>query len=97
MASNDDYAYQGADNVRHKLPQRLQERITAIFREQEDDGTSSWWAWFDAGWSSEMDPGNLHTDHERTKAEIITRIKNAVPCDCDDCKEELADRKKPTK
>lgn len=92
MASNDAYASTDADNIRHTLPQYLQERCSAVFREGVGRD-ASWWLWLDYGWSSEMDPGGCHTDHETTKAEIMTRLRNAVPCQCEECVMELAARK----
>ncbi len=55
--------------------------------EHDQDG---WWAYYKDGWKSSFDPcAPIHFDHEGTKREILRRIREAVPCDCDECLEAI--------
>jgi hypothetical protein len=44
----------------------------------DDDG---WWAEYAVGWCSSLDP-QCHTEHEDTKAEVVTLVRAAIPCRC---------------
>lgn len=52
--------------------------------ENDSDG---WWAYYIPGWKSADDPvGIQHQDRADTKREILQMVREAVPCDCADCK-----------
>ncbi len=59
-------------------------KIKEIYR--DDDG---WWLAYNPGWQSSNDPG-CHGEHEDTKREVLALAKNALPCDCEDCKAALS-------
>lgn len=45
------------------------------------------WIYYRNGLKSYTDPvGNQHQDHEDTVREIAYCVRNAMPCDCGDCK-----------
>lgn len=46
-----------------------------------------WWIDLPAGW---IIPGDCHGIVEDTKAAALRRLRDAVPCDCDDCRQRLA-------
>lgn len=65
-----------------RVPKKYEERIETI--EHDIDG---YWVYLNYGWH--WDDYGLHTIHEDTHAEILKRIRETEPCDCDRCIEGL--------
>ena len=73
------------------LPASLARYASRIADYSDERGSDNGiWVSYKAGWKSYTDPvGNLHSDHEDTVATLVVCARNAMPCDCDDCKLEL--------
>jgi hypothetical protein len=52
---------------------------------EHDDGETTYWVHLNAGWSSPMDPGALHTIHERRMTDVAAQVRRAPKCSCEDC------------
>jgi hypothetical protein len=51
-----------------------------------DPNDGSLWVYYPHGWKSGSDPmGCQHQDHIDNKSEVRSSIKDAIPCDCEDC------------
>lgn len=66
-------------------PRKIKPIIAEV--EKDEDG---YWAYYKPGYKSATDPiGAQHWDHEDTRREIMSLVKSAIKCDCDECKKEL--------
>lgn len=61
-------------------------KIEEIYRDHD-----GWWLHYAPGWKSSADPvGAWHGEREDTKREVLALAKDALPCDCVECKAILA-------
>lgn len=66
-----------------KIPAKYENMLDVVYKDVD-----GYWAETVAGF---MFPSmECHTAHEDTQAELLRVIRTAVPCDCDQCKAELA-------
>lgn len=53
--------------------------------------TDGWWLAYAPGWKSSTDAvGACHMEHEDTKREVLALAKDAMPCDCAECRKILS-------
>lgn len=63
------------------MAKRTDPIIESIYK--DDDG---WWVAYKPGWKSSTDPvGELHSEHEDTKRQVMALVRKAMRCDCVDC------------
>lgn len=53
-----------------------------LIEEQYRD-SDGYWIYLKRGWRI---PGDAHGIVEDTKREALSKLRNVVPCDCDDCR-----------
>lgn len=73
------------------LPKTLQRYAARIAEYSDERGSDNGiWLYYRAGWKSASDPmGCQHQDHEDTVQELAVCARDAVRCDCDDCKRQM--------
>lgn len=73
------------NNTKINVPKKYEHMIDEIYK--DSDG---YWVYSKASY---MFPNTeCHTAHEYTQAEILKEIRTLKPCDCDKCKQELAEQ-----
>lgn len=65
-----------------------QTKVSALIQEEYRDA-DGYWIYLTPGWQNGADPGT-HGIIEDTKREAYRTLRSAKPCDCDDCKREMA-------
>jgi hypothetical protein len=68
------------------LPKELQIKTEEIQKEKQ----GLWFVFYKDGWKSAnyTDKENVHYDAEETKRALLSDIRKAIPCTCNDCKED---------
>lgn len=82
-------------SLRDAIATKFADRVHAGWTEQDGfEGPGRWahWIFLKAGWRNFMlDPGApLHAIHEGSAREAMRQLKGATPCDCEECKRQLA-------